>query len=142
MDLHGEFPDDATALDYLWRQRYSEDGKTARCPKCERERPFYRVESRPSYCCSMCGHHLHPTAGTIFHKSSTGLHLWYHAIFLASSTRCGVSAKELERQLGVTYKTAWRMLHLIRKHLMAQDGERLSGRMASGCPATWKWMRR
>jgi transposase len=123
MDLQREFPDDATALDHLWRSRFSPDGETAECPKCKQTRRYYRAESRPSYCCSVCGHHLHPTAGTIFHKSSTGLHLWFHAIFLVSSTRCGVSAKELERQLGVTYKTAWRMLNLIRRQLMSEDGD-------------------
>ena len=62
--------------------------------------------------------HIHPTAGTIFHKSSTSLHLWFYAIYLMTSTRCGVSAKQLERELGVTYKTAWRMFTLIRNQLM------------------------
>src|SRR5579859_7922659 len=68
-----------------------------------------------------CGHHIHPTAGTIFHKSSTSLHLWYYALFLITSTRCGISAKQLERELGVTYKTAWRMFNVIRNSLMSQD---------------------
>jgi hypothetical protein len=76
----------------------------------------------------VCGHHLHPTAGTIFHKSSTGLDLWFRAVFLMSSTRCGISAKQLERDLGVTYKTAWRMFTLIRDQLMAdEDDTPLSG---------------
>jgi hypothetical protein len=70
---------------------------------------------------------LHPTAGTIFHKSSTGLDLWFRAIFLMGSTRCGVSAKQIEREVGVTYKTAWRMANLIRTKLMAQDDTPLAG---------------
>ena len=69
------------------------------------------------------GTHVHPTAGTIFHKSSTSLHLWFYAIYLISSTRCGISAKQLERELGVNYKTAWRMFNLIRNDLMNQDGD-------------------
>ena len=73
------------------------------------------------------GHHIHPTAGTIFHKSSTSLHLWFYAMYLMTSTRCGISAKQLERELGVTYKTAWRMFNLIRNQLMADDDEPLSG---------------
>jgi transposase len=81
------------------------------------------VASRPSYSCDTCGHHLHPTAGTIFHKSSTGLDLWFRAVFLMSSTRCGVSAKQIEREIGVTYKTAWRMANKIRTMLMDQDGD-------------------
>src|SRR5207253_2174868 len=89
----------------------------------------HRVQSRPSYSCDVCGHHLHPTAGTIFHKSSTGLDLWFRAVFLMSSTRCGISAKQIERELGVTYKTAWRMCKLIREQLMEQDDDPLSGKV-------------
>ncbi len=72
-------------------------------------------QQRQSWTCTACGHHLHPTAGTIFHKSSTSLHLWFYAMYLMTSTRCGISAKQLERELGVTYKTAWRMANLIRE---------------------------
>ena len=128
MEFMREFPDDEACLQWLWRTRCSEDGKTAECPKCERPRPFHRVSGRPAWDCDYCGHHLHPTAGTIFHKSSTSLQLWFYARFLMSQTRCGISAKQLERELGVTYKTAWRMLNLIRNQLMdEQDGEPLSG---------------
>lgn len=63
------------------------------------------------------------TAGTIFARSSTALHLWFYAIFLMASTRCGISAKQLERELGVTYKTAWRMFNRIRNELMADEGD-------------------
>lgn len=128
MEFMREFPDDATCLDFLWRERFSADGRHAECPKCERERSFYRSESRPSYCCATCGHHLHPTAGTIFHKSATSLHLWFYAMYLMTSTRCGISAKQVEREIGVGYKTAWRMCNLIRNQLMEQDTSRkLSG---------------
>jgi transposase-like protein len=128
-DLERDFPDDATCLDWLWRQNHSADGEHAQCPKCDRVRRFHRVASRPSYSCDTCGHHLHPTAGTIFHKSSTGLDLWFRAVFLMSSTRCGISAKQLERDLGVTYKTAWRMFNKIRNQLMEQDDEPLDGKV-------------
>ncbi len=118
-----EFPDDRTCLEWLWRERVSEDGEHAHCPKCARRRKFHRVKSRPSWSCDSCGHHLHPTAGTIFHKSPTSLHLWFYAMYLMTSTRCGISAKQLERELGVTYKTAWRMANRIRNVLMTQDDE-------------------
>jgi len=124
------YPDDGACLEELWRRRYSPDGKHAYCPKCERERVFIRyhtAQQRQSWSCTGCGHKLHPTAGTIFHKSSTSLHLWFYAMYLMVSTRCGISAKQLERELGVTYKTAWRMAHLIRNVLMTQDAEPLSG---------------
>jgi transposase len=123
-----EFPDDAACLEWLWRERISEDGEHAECPKCEKTRKFHKLSDHPAWSCDTCGHHLHPTAGTIFHKSSTSLQLWFYAMYLMASTRCGVSAKHLERELGVTYKTAWRMANLIRDQLMTQDeDEPLSG---------------
>jgi transposase len=125
-----EFPDDATCLEHLWRTRYAPDGETAHCPKCDRDRRFKKYATatrRQSWTCTGCGHHIHPTAGTIFAKSSTSLHLWFYAIYLMSSTRCGISAKQLERELGVKYRTAWRMFNKIRNYLMADDGEPLSG---------------
>ena len=127
MEFMREFPDDATCLEWLWRERYSEDGSHAECPSCERVRKFHKVNDRPAWDCDSCGHHLHPLAGTIFQKSSTSLHLWFFAMYLMTSTRCGISAKQLERELGVTYKTAWRMANLIRNELMEQDDEPLSG---------------
>jgi transposase-like protein len=129
MEFMREFPDDAACLEWLWRNRYSEDGSHAFCPSCEVERRFSKVKERPAWDCHHCGHHLHPLAGTIFHKSSTSLHLWFFAIHLMTSTRCGVSAKQLERELGVTYKTAWRMFNLIRNELMADETGPLSGRV-------------
>jgi transposase-like protein len=130
VDFMREFPDDATCLEWLWRNRYSPDGVHTDCPKCEANRPFKRYETaqrRQSWTCTTCGHHIHPTAGTIFHKSSTSLHLWFYAMYLMTSTRCGISAKQIERELGVTYKTAWRMAHEIRHILMEQDDAPLSG---------------
>lgn len=125
-----EFPDDAACLEHLWRVRYAPDGEHAICPKCEQERVFRRyktAQGRQSWTCTGCGHHVHPTAGTIFAKSSTSLHLWFYAMYLVTSTRCGISAKQLERALGVSYRTAWRMLNKIRNELMADDGQPLRG---------------
>jgi transposase-like protein len=130
MEFMAEFPDDDACLAYLWRSRYSPDGEHAICPRCQIERTFHRyhtAQQRQSWTCSACGLHVHPTAGTIFHKSSTSLKLWFYALYLITSTRCGISAKQLERELGVTYKTAWRMFNVIRNSLMADDGVTLSG---------------
>jgi transposase len=127
------FADDRACLDYLWRERFAPDGSHTHCPKCDRERKFHRVADRPCYDCDTCGHHIHPTAGTIFHKSATSLHLWFYAMYIIASTRCGVSAKQLERELGVTYKTAWRMFNLIRNQVMADDDHGpLSGSVEAG----------
>ncbi len=122
-----EFPDDAACLDRLWRERYAPDGHHAQCPVCERERKFHRTKTRASYTCDSCGKHLHPMKGTIFERSTTSLQLWFYAMFLMASTRCGISAKQLERELGVTYKTAWRMFNRIRNELMVDDQEPLTG---------------
>lgn len=130
MEFLARFPDDESCLQHLWRTRYSPDGEHAICPKCAAERTFKRYvtsQQRQSWSCTKCGHHLHPTAGSIFHKSSTPLHLWFYALYIMASTRCGVSAKQLERELGVTYKCAWRIFHLIRHELMDQDDAPMSG---------------
>jgi transposase-like protein len=119
-----DFPDDDACLEWLKNQLYP-DGIF--CKNCHKVTSHYRVKARPSYSCQSCGNHVHPTAGTIFHKSSTSLHLWFQAIYLMSSTRCGISAKHLERELGVTYKTAWRMARLIRSLLEGADTAPLAG---------------
>jgi transposase len=131
MEFMREFPDDETCLQWLWVKRFSSDGEHAYCPKCEQVRVFKKYETsqtRQSWTCTGCGLHIHPTAGTIYEKSSTSLHLWFYAIYLMTSTRCGISAKQMERELGVTYKTAWRICKEIRTKVMEQqDDETLSG---------------
>jgi transposase len=130
MEFSERFPDDDACLDYLWRTRYSPDGEHAVCPQCEEVRTFKKYEGkqqRQAWTCVACGHYLYPTAGTIFHKSSTSLRLWFYAMYIMASTRCGISAKQLERELGVTYKTAWRIFNKIRNQLMHQDDETLTG---------------
>ena len=133
MEFMREFPDDDACMEWLWRERFSPDGQTAHCPKCGEQRTFkaYATKQRRggSRTCTHCGHHLQVMAGTIFEGSSTSLHLWFYAIHLMTSTRCGIAAKQLERELGVTYKTAWRMFNKIRNELMADDGPPLTGKV-------------
>jgi len=123
-EFDGDFPDDASCLEWLVGYLYPEG---IHCPKCERVTKHHRVRSRTAYACQFCGHHEYPLVGTIFENSATSLKLWFHAIFLMSQTRCGISAKQLERELGVTYKTAWRMANKIRSLLQDEDDEPLSG---------------
>jgi transposase len=123
-----DYPDDAACLDRLWRDRFAPDGHHAHCPKCDRERKFHRTSTRASYTCDSCGLHLHPMKGTIFEKSTTSLQMWFYAMYIIASTRCGISARQLGRELGVTYKTAHRMFKKIRTELMNDgDDEPLSG---------------
>lgn len=121
-DFKRDFPNDDVCLDYIFQQRYS---KEYLCPKCGKT-GFYRVSDRKCYACAWCGYQIHPLADTIFHKSSTKLTDWFFAIFLMSQSKNGVSAKEIERHLGVTYKTAWRIQKQIRS-LMTQDNPMLGG---------------
>jgi len=113
------FPDDASCLDELMRLRFP-DG-VAYCEKCEQDRKHYRIEGRPVYSCGYCGTQVSPMAGTIFEKSTTSLRLWFYAMYLMASTRCGISAKQVQRETGVTYKTAWRMFKQIRSLLSEPD---------------------
>lgn len=123
MEFMREYPDDAACLDRLWRDRFAPNGSHAHCPRCERERKFHRTKTRASYTCDTCGLHVHPMKGTIFEKSTTSLHQWFYAMYLIASTRCGISAKQLERELGVGYKTAHRIMKKIRTELMTDEGD-------------------
>jgi len=115
-----QFKDDDTCLEHLFNVRF---GQGHTCPKCERSAKWYKIKAERAYSCQWCGHHIHPTVGTPFEASRTSLQLWFYAIYLFTQTRSGVSAKELQRQLGVTYKAAWRMGHEIRKHMVFVDGD-------------------
>jgi len=116
--FHAEFPNDDACLEHVKEQRWP--GGVTYCAKCEQERKHHRVRGRTAYACDHCGNHIYPLAGTIFEKSTTSLRLWFYAMYLMGSTRCGISAKQIQRELGVTYKTAWRMFKQIRT-LLAED---------------------
>ena len=121
-DFKTEYPDDDACLKAVLENRY---GST--CPKCGVvDTKFYKITGRKAFACLNCRKHIYPLADTIFRKSETSLWNWFYAIFQFSVSKNGVSAKELERTLGVTYKTAWRMCKQIRL-LMEQDGEILTG---------------
>lgn len=108
------YPDDDACLDKIFKLRYT----NLVCLKCENDKPFSRVKKRRAYQCPCCSFQIYPTEGTVFEKTTTPLTFWFYAIFLQTTTRNGVAAKELERQLNVCYKTALRMAHQI-KLLMA-----------------------
>jgi len=121
-DFERNFPTDEACLDWLREYLYPEG---IYCKVCAAVTKHHRVKSRPSYSCDRCGHHEHPMAGTIFQDSRTSLRTWFHAVFIMAATRCGVSAKQLERETGVTYKTAWRMFKQIRSLL--EEDETVTG---------------
>ncbi len=115
-----QFPTEELCLDHLMRQRF---GIQHECGSCARLAKFYRVKARRSYACEWCGYQVFPTAGTPFDRTRTPLRDWFFVMFMFTSSRNGVAAKKVERELGVTYKTAWRMCHEIRKYMTAVDGD-------------------
>lgn len=120
-DMQAQFPNDDVCLQFLFDKRYKE---LKACPKCGVEgATFYRVKKRMSFVCKECKHQLYPLVGTIFEKSTTPLTDWFHAIFLFSVSKNGVSALELQRQVNVSYKTAHRMYKQIR--LLMHESDKL-----------------
>jgi hypothetical protein len=113
------FPDDDSCLEHLFHTRC---GDAPKCERCGDVGKFRKLSKSPAWTCN-CGHHIHPMVGTPFARTRTPLQKWYYAMFLFTATRNGVSAKEIQRQLGVTYKTAWRIAHEIRKYMNWVDGD-------------------
>ncbi len=122
-DFDQEFPNDDACLEWIMKYRYPNG---VHCPKCNKVTKYYRVAKRTCFECDICGNQIYPLVGTIFEKSTTPLHTWFHAMWLLANTRCGISAKQLQRETGVTYKTAWRMFKQIRT-LMSEDITGLDG---------------
>src|SRR6266851_8094756 len=114
-----KFPTDDACLAHVMEVRY---GMRHVCGACGVEATFHKLANRHAYSCAHCGHHVYPCAGTIFQDSHTSLQTWFYAIYLFVVTRHGVSGKELQRNLGVTYKTAWRMGQQIRILMTTADG--------------------
>jgi hypothetical protein len=113
------FPDDDACLSYLFKTRFGDDHE---CPRCHEHGKWKKLTTQPAYTCQ-CGEHIHPMVGTPFYRSHTPLQKWFYAMYLFTTTRHAVPAKELQRQLSVNYKTAWRMGHEIRKYLGLVDGD-------------------
>ena len=122
-DFNKEFPNDDACLEWLRNSLYR---SKIFCPICKKATKHHRIRTKKVYGCDYCGHQISPTAGTIFGHSPTPLKLWFYAIFLMTATRCGISAKQIERETGVTYKTAWRMFKQIRT-LLQEDTPALTG---------------
>lgn len=111
-DFDKDFPNDNACLDWLFHARFSNGVK---CEKCGKITTHYRIQGRPCYSCEFCGNHVYPMAGTIFEDTKFDhLKLWFKAVAYMAVTRCGISSRQLSRDLGVTVKTGYRMWHKIR----------------------------
>ena len=117
-DLKQDFPNDEACLALIFDTLHSR--------KCSCGGVYKQIKGRKQFQCGKCRFQIAPTSTTIFNKSDTPLSLWFHAIFIFSNAKSGISAKEMERQLGVTYKCAWRILSMIREALK-QDKDLLKG---------------
>lgn len=121
-DFNKEFPNNEACLRHLFTERF---GKPE-CPNCSQVNKYYLQKGTSKFICACGSHQLSPKKDTIFEKSDTDLYKWFFAMYLFSVSKNGVSGKELQRQLGVTYKTAWRIAKQIRQ-LFSDDTEPLSG---------------
>jgi transposase-like protein len=130
-----KFKTDEDCLQYL-EQMHWPDGKV-RCPECGTDKPV-RVERKATsrnkrgwfYLCSekTCRHQFSPTSGTIFHDTHLPLIVWFHAIALMLNAKKGISAKQLQRDLGIGgYKTAWYLNHRIREAMIDAGAPKLGG---------------
>ena len=95
------------------------------CRNCKLFTRHYKLTGRTAYSCKLCRTQVYPLAGTIFEKSTTPLQIWFYALFLMTHTGATITIKQLQKELGVTYKTAWRMKTTIRYIMEDNDGDLL-----------------
>jgi Transposase zinc-ribbon domain len=118
-DFLTQFPTDAACLEEIKRQRFP---RGIFCISCRRATRHYRLHGRNAYSCKFCRTQVYPLSGTLYEKSSTPLRLWFYALFLITQSRDTLPTKTLQKELGVTYKTAWRMRTHIRALMEQGDG--------------------
>jgi transposase-like protein len=98
------------------------------CPRCQ-SKEIYRLENRPLLLCASCEHQFSVTVGTIFHDTHLPLEKWFLATFLLCESKKGMSACQIQRSLGVSYKTAWYLCHRIRAAMVETNKQRLDGKV-------------
>ena len=124
IEFQSRFADEDACRRYLFESRWPE-GIT--CPRCggtsTGEQPRRRLWE-----CRGCGHQTSVTAGTIMHGTRTSLQVWFWATYLVATHHPGISAVQLQRQLGIRrYETAWLILHKLRRAMVAPERSRLRG---------------
>ena len=119
-EFFARFPTEDACLEHIMDVRFG--GTRFECSSCGKNATHHKLATRRTYVCAHCGHHVNPTAGTILENTRTPLVSWFYAIYLFCTTRHGVSGKELQRQLGVTYKTAYRIGQQIRDLMSKAQG--------------------
>src|SRR5258705_7591990 len=116
------FSTDDICLEENKKLRYPNGVKCVVCKKVTRH---YKVSNRTAYLGKVCRHQIYPLKDTIFEKTTTPLRLWFYAMFLMTYTRAEISIKALQKELKVTYKTAWRMYKQIKMLMQQNKGDLL-----------------
>ncbi len=123
-DFYRRFHDDDACLRYLVETRWPAG---FRCPKCDGS-DGRLLTTRRVWVCRSCRHHTSATAGTVLHRTRLPLTTWFAAAYLVVSLKPGVSALQLQAQLGISrYETAWLLLHKLRRAMVDPDRSRLAG---------------
>ncbi|QCO98123.1 IS1595 family transposase [Arthrobacter sp. 24S4-2] len=124
LEFQARFGDEKACLDYLAECRWP-DGYV--CPRCQ-GRYAWPLAARGLWECAACRYQVSLTAGTVLHKTHTALHLWFWAAYLMTTGTPGISARQLQRQLGLSrYETAWTMLHKLRRAMVNPERTLLTG---------------
>jgi transposase-like protein len=97
-----------------------------RCPRCNGVKTS-RIHARDQFDCDTCRHQFSVTSGTIWHDTHLPLRKWFIAIYLTVESKKGMSANQMKRVLGVSYKTAWYLCHRIRAAMTELDPTPLKG---------------
>ena len=103
-EFQKKFGSEKKVIEYFIKQRYPEGIK---CNFCNSEKVYQRKKTPKVFDCGFCGRSFSIFKDTIFEKTSTDLRKWMYAIHLFLNAKKGISAKQLQREIGVTYKTAW-----------------------------------
>lgn len=117
------FPNDDKCLEEIVSRKYP-GGML--CTECRRITQHYKIKGRQVYSCKFCRSQVYPLTGTLFEKSSTPLKTWFLALFIMTQTRAKISIKSLQKELKVTYKTAWRIYNNIYKIMKLNKGDLLN----------------
>jgi len=126
LEFNARFGTDEQCREYLFQARWP-DG--FRCDSCGHG-DAYTLRTRLVYECVACRKQHSLLAGTIFEQTKTGLTRWFLAVHLVTSSKGGIAAAELQRQLGFgSYQTAWSWLHKLRKAMVRPDRAPLAGRV-------------
>lgn len=117
LDFQKRFATDEACEQHLFKVRWPNGFA---CPECGCSK-YYRIEKRRLYQCAECRHQTSVTAGTVIHRSHLPLRNWFWAIFLCATDKRGHSATLLAEELGLSYQTAWHVLHKLRSAMAERD---------------------